>query len=162
MPPPLLDPESILDTSVARETEEVDPFSSSNSGPRDEKSLFFSLNGSIKALNESLSSLLANHHKHREVIVAMDKFLMRSEAERCNPRLNAVFMSTLRGILNDEQLFLAAAPLFVQLMALRGLLKKKQSCKEERFENGINFYGMKCWVSFFISFVKNKKRLERK
>ncbi|KAF8283134.1 Flagellum attachment zone protein 20 [Trypanosoma cruzi] len=129
MPPPLLDPESILDTSVAQETEEVDPFSLSNSGPRDETSLFFSLNGSIKALNESISSLLANHHKHWEVIVAMDKFLMRSEAERCNPRLNAVFMSTLRGILNDEQLFLAAAPLFVQLMALRGLLKKNSLAK---------------------------------
>ncbi|RNF27504.1 putative serine/threonine protein kinase [Trypanosoma conorhini] len=122
-PPQLLSSAGLFDSPLARRGGEVDQCASTNGGGPREGSVLPSLEVSVTNLKDALGTLLANHHRYVEVMDVVNAFVMRSEADRCNPRLNVVFMSTLRSLLNDEQRFLAAAPLCAQLMALQSLLK---------------------------------------
>ncbi|ESL08154.1 hypothetical protein TRSC58_04147 [Trypanosoma rangeli SC58] len=132
---------NLFDLPLAQRSNEVSQCTSGSNGLPREGSLLPSLNASVENLKNSLAELLANHDRYVEVIDVVNAFVVRPEADRCNPHLNVVFMNTLRSLLGNEQHFLAAAPLCAQLMALQGLLKGPTFVKKGDFcasENSVS------------------------
>ncbi|RNF10704.1 putative serine/threonine protein kinase [Trypanosoma rangeli] len=120
----------LFDFPLAQRSNEVVQYSPRSNGRAREGSLLSSLDASVTNLKNSLAKLLANHDRYVEVIDVVNAFVVRPEADRCNPNLNVAFMNTLRNLLDNEQQFLAAAPLCAQLMALQGFLKRPTLVKK--------------------------------
>ncbi|KAG5474743.1 hypothetical protein LSCM4_03919 [Leishmania orientalis] len=75
----------------------------------------------VDGIRSTLRMLLRNRDLYGEIMQEVALFISQPEEARLEARANEVFMKRLRKLLRDDTLFLGAAPLCAQLVALEGL-----------------------------------------